>query len=88
MILEYGVTDDGLVGLTNANLTVENSLFDHTDRRRIRSQDSSLIVRNSTFATLFAPDSDRARTIGANTSGAAASRPADTGSLTGIRLEP
>ncbi|MCA9149773.1 MAG: lamin tail domain-containing protein, partial [Planctomycetales bacterium] len=55
VILEYGITDDGLVGLTNANLTVTNSLFDHTDRRRIRSEDSSLIVRNSTFATLFAP---------------------------------
>ncbi len=55
VILEYGITDNGMVGLTNANLAVENSLFDHTDRRRIRSQDSSLTVLNSTFATLFAP---------------------------------
>ncbi len=53
VILEYGITDDGLVGLTNASLTVDNSWFDHTDRRRIRSQDSSLIVRNSTFTALF-----------------------------------
>ena len=39
----------------NANLTIESSRFDHTDRRRIRSNDSSLIVRNSNFVSIFPP---------------------------------
>ena len=54
-ILEYGISGDGMIGLTNANLTVESSWFDRTDRRRIRSTDSSLIVRDSTFTSIFPP---------------------------------
>ena len=52
-VLEYGVTDSGMVGLTNSNLVIDHATFDHTDRRRIRTQNSSLIVRNSTFTDIF-----------------------------------
>ena len=52
-ILEYGVTDNGMIGLVNSNLTLDHVLLDHTDRRRIRSLNSSLVVRNSTFTDVF-----------------------------------
>ena len=52
-VLEFGRTDDGMVGLTNSNLVVDHSTFANTDRRRIRSEHSSLIVRNSTFTNIF-----------------------------------
>ena len=52
-VLEYGVTSNGLVGVVNSNLLVDHSTFDHTDRRRIRTLDSSLIVRNSYFTNIF-----------------------------------
>jgi hypothetical protein len=55
-ILEYGITNDGMIGLDNSRLTVEHSVLDHTDLRRIRSNNSSLIVRDSTFTDIFAPD--------------------------------
>jgi hypothetical protein len=45
--------DNGLVGLTGSNLLLDHDYFDHTDRRRIRTQNSSLIVRNSEFADIF-----------------------------------
>lgn len=54
-ILEYGITNDGMIGLQDSKLTVESSIFDHSDRRRIRSSNSSLVVRNSVFETIFAP---------------------------------
>jgi hypothetical protein len=53
-VLEYGRTDDGMVGLTNSNLVIDHCTFANTDRRRIRTENSSLIVRNSTFTTIFA----------------------------------
>ncbi|MBE3071014.1 MAG: hypothetical protein IMZ66_12335, partial [Planctomycetes bacterium] len=54
-ILEYARTDDGMIGLDNSNLVVEDCTFDHTDYRRIRTIDSALVVRNSVFTDLFAP---------------------------------
>ena len=54
-IIEYGVTNDGMLGLENSNLTLDNVTLDNTDRRRIRSIDSSLVVRNSTFTSIFDP---------------------------------
>lgn len=48
-------SNQGMVGLSASNLTIDHSYFDHAERRRIRSQNSSLIVRNSYFADLFAP---------------------------------
>ncbi|MCA9199491.1 MAG: lamin tail domain-containing protein [Planctomycetales bacterium] len=54
-ILEHGVTSDGMIGLENSRLTLDHVTLDKTDRRRIRSIDSSLVVRNSTFTTIFEP---------------------------------
>ncbi len=55
-ILEYGRTDNGMIGLENSELLVTNSVFDQTDLRRIRSIDSSLIVRQSTFTNIADPN--------------------------------
>ena len=44
-----------MIGLENSELTLQHSTLDHTDRRRIRSIDSSLIVRDSTFTNIFDP---------------------------------
>ena len=52
-VLEYGVTNNGMVGVVDSNLTIDHTTLDHTDRRRIRSIDSWLIVRNSTFTDIF-----------------------------------
>jgi len=54
-IVEYGglTTNNGMVGLTGSNLVLDHVTFDHTDRRRIRSENSSLIVRNSVFTEIF-----------------------------------
>jgi hypothetical protein len=54
-VIEYGVTPTnlGMIGLENSNLTIEHAMLDHADRRRIRSQESSLIVRNSVFTDIF-----------------------------------
>ncbi|MCA9216405.1 MAG: lamin tail domain-containing protein, partial [Planctomycetales bacterium] len=52
-IIEHGVTGDGMIGLENSSLTLESVILDNTDRRRIRSIDSSLVVRNSTFTSIF-----------------------------------
>ena len=52
-VLEYARTDDGMVGLTNSNLVIDHATFDHTDRRRIRTEHSTLVVRNSTFTNIF-----------------------------------
>ena len=54
-IIEYAVTDNGSIGLENSRLQLDRVTLDHTDRRRIRSLDSSLVVRNSTFADIFLP---------------------------------
>ena len=45
-----------MIGLSDSNLVVEDSIFDHTDRRRIRTQNSSLVVRNSEFVDIFPGD--------------------------------
>lgn len=54
-VIEYGGTtaNNGMVGLTNSKLLIDHAWFDHTDRRRIRAENSSLIVRNSEFADFF-----------------------------------
>jgi len=48
-VIEYGRTDDGMVGLANSNLLLDHVTFDNTTLQRIIARDSSLIVRNSTF---------------------------------------
>ncbi|RIK83172.1 MAG: hypothetical protein DCC68_04345 [Planctomycetota bacterium] len=47
--------NQGMVGLSASNLTIDHIYFDHAERRRVRSQNSSLIVRNSIFADIFGP---------------------------------
>ena len=52
-ILEWGVSDDGMVGMDNSRLTLDHVTFDHANRRRIRSVASSLTVRNCTFSDVY-----------------------------------
>jgi hypothetical protein len=54
-VVEYGVTDNGNTGLDNSRLTLEHVTLDHTDRRRIRTVNSSLVVRNCMFTDIFGP---------------------------------
>jgi hypothetical protein len=61
-IVEYGerlyagtTTDRALIALDAANLTLDHVTLDHARYRRIRTVDSSLIVRNSTFTNIFGP---------------------------------
>jgi hypothetical protein len=49
-ILQGSTRTDGMVELDNSRATIENSVFENADRRRITAINSSLIVRNSTFA--------------------------------------
>lgn len=55
-LLEYARTDDGMIGLEESRLFVEDVEFDHCDRRRIRTVDSSLTVRRCRFGDIFGPD--------------------------------
>ncbi len=56
-IIEYGRSSaDGMVGVRNSRLTLENCTLDHCDLRRIHSNDSSLIVRHCTFTDIFGPN--------------------------------
>jgi len=55
-VLEYGVTNDGMVGVVNARAEIDHVTFDHSDRRRIHTANASLVVRNSTFTDMFGPD--------------------------------
>jgi hypothetical protein len=54
--LEYARTNDGMIGLQKSRLLLEYADFDHCDRRRIRTLNSSLIVRHCRFADMFGPD--------------------------------
>ncbi len=54
-VLEYGRTDNGMVGLTNSNLIIDHCVLGNTDLRRVNSSNSSLIIRNSTFDPMFEP---------------------------------
>ncbi|HUU93268.1 MAG TPA: hypothetical protein VM238_18895, partial [Phycisphaerae bacterium] len=54
-VLEYGRTDNGMIGLDNSNLLVDHATFDHTDYRRIRTEGSALVVRLSIFTDLLGP---------------------------------
>jgi len=52
-ILEYGRTNDGMLGVEGSTLLVEHVTFDHTDLRRVRTQGSSLVVRDCVFTDIF-----------------------------------
>ncbi len=55
-VIEYGRTDNGMVGLENSNLLLDHVTFDNTDLRRISTINSSLIVSNCVFTDIFGPD--------------------------------
>ena len=55
-VLEYGRTNDGMVGVENSRLLLEHVTFDHTDLRRVRIVASWLIVRSCTFTDIFGLD--------------------------------
>ncbi|MCP4194093.1 MAG: hypothetical protein GY768_26080 [Planctomycetaceae bacterium] len=55
-IVQYGITGDGMLGLENSSLVLDHVTLDNTDRRRVRSIDSSLVIRNSIFTNIFDPD--------------------------------
>jgi len=48
-VIEYGRTNDGMVGLENSNLVLDHVTLDNTTLQRIITKNSSLIVRNSIF---------------------------------------
>jgi hypothetical protein len=54
-LLEYARTDDGMIGVQQSRLLLEEVEFDHCDRRRIRTLNSSLTVRRCRFADMFGP---------------------------------
>ena len=54
-VIEYGQTDMGMIGLENSQLLLDHVTLDHTDLCRIRSLDSSLIVRHCHFTDVVAP---------------------------------
>ncbi|MBE0535750.1 MAG: lamin tail domain-containing protein [Phycisphaerae bacterium] len=54
-VFEHSRTLNGMIGIENSRLTLEHVTLDHCDRRRIRSIDSSLIVRNCVFTDIFGP---------------------------------
>ncbi len=55
-LIEYGRTNDGMVGVENSRLLLEHVTFDHTDLRRVRVAASWLTVRSCTFADIFGPE--------------------------------
>ena len=59
-MIEYGVTPNslGMIGLDNSNLTIDHTMLEHAEQRRIRSEYSSLTVRNSVFTDVFPNASD------------------------------
>jgi len=59
-VLEYGRTQDGMVGLDRSSLVLEHVTLDRTDRWRVRTEGSSLVVRDCLFTDLF--DADQAPT--------------------------
>jgi hypothetical protein len=56
-VIEGGGTsaNNGMVGVTNSVLLLDHDYFANTDRRRLRSNNASIILRNSEFADIFGP---------------------------------
>lgn len=55
-VVEYGRSNNGMIGLENSNLLLDHVTLDNTDLRRISSIDSSLIVSNCVFTDIFGPN--------------------------------
>ncbi len=54
-VVEYGRTNDGMIGLQDSNLLLDHVTLDNTILERIHARNSSLIVRNSVFTDTCAP---------------------------------
>ena len=54
-VLEYGQATDGMIGLEASQLLLDHVTLDHAGRRRIRTIDSSLIVRHCHFTDIAPP---------------------------------
>ena len=54
-LIEYGRTTSGMLGLSNSNLLLEHCTMDNTNLWRIKTTNSSLIVRNCIFADFALP---------------------------------
>jgi len=67
-VIEYGQTNDGMVGLENSSLVLDHVTLDNTTLSRIRTANSSLVVRNSVFTDTCAegqtPTDNRTEHIG------------------------
>jgi len=55
-LLEYGQTNEGMIGVENTTLLLDHVTFDHTGRRRVRTIDSALTVRHCVFTDMFGPN--------------------------------
>ncbi len=54
-VIEHASTDDGSVGLDRSRIELDHVVFGHAFQRRIRTIDSSLVVRNSLFTDISPP---------------------------------
>jgi len=55
-VVEYGRTNDGMIGVEKSRLLLDHVTFDHTDLRRVRVANSWLTVRSCTFTDIFDPN--------------------------------
>ncbi|MBC8470966.1 MAG: hypothetical protein H8D56_15950 [Planctomycetes bacterium] len=55
-IIEYGRSNNGMIGIENSNLLLDHVTLDNTDLRRINTINSSLIVSNCVFTDIFGPN--------------------------------
>jgi hypothetical protein len=55
-IVEYGRSNNGMIGLKNSNLLLNHVTLDNTDLRRVSTVNSSLIVSNCVFTDIFGPN--------------------------------
>ncbi len=54
-VVEYGQTTDGMIGLEASRLLLDHVTLDHAEQRRIRTIDSSLVVRHCHFTDIAPP---------------------------------
>jgi hypothetical protein len=55
-VVEYGRSNNGMIGIENSNLLLDHVTLDNTDLRRISTINSSLIVSNCVFTDIFGPN--------------------------------
>jgi len=55
-VLEWGTagtTNNGMLGISTSRVTIDHVYFDKTDRRRIRFNNASFVLKDSEFADIF-----------------------------------